>query len=176
MAKHHSKRVGPPRKRPRLKYFFINGKLHKKMYIDRYKNVLMAWNYADGRLAKYNYSDTLELHEKSFTTSQVCKMLNRGRTSIELAIVNGHIEMPQFTYSIDENRNKFGYRWSEKDIMSVLEYLASIHQGRPRRDGRVVPDTNLPTPRELRAIIHDEEILYVKKGDTFVPTFRAKEW
>lgn len=176
MARHNAKKDGPKVKRPRLKYFFINDKLHKKMYIDRYKDLLMAWNYADGKLVKYNYSDTLRLHEKSFSTLQVCEMLNRGRTAVELAIVRGHIDMPQFTYTIDENRNKLGYRWSEKEIMAALEYFGSVSQGRPRRDGRVVSASDLPTPRELRAMINDEEILYIKQGDQFVPTFRAKVW
>lgn len=173
MVDKQRKKNGQGAKRPRLKYFYVNGDLHRKIYINRGRDLLNAWNYAAGREVTYTYSDVLRRMDKAFTTKEVGMMVNRSRVTIENALVNGMIEKPQHAYTEDKNKVT-KYLWHEKDIMDLLDYLSSIHRGRPRKDG-VVTITDLPTPRELRAMIHDEAILYVKQGDTFVPSWRAKE-
>jgi hypothetical protein len=163
-------------KRPLLPlYFFLNDELHKKFHINRGQDLLTAWNYPASKKVKASYSTTIRRHKPAFSTTDVCKMVNRGRLTIELAMKNGMIERPQHTYGLDENRNLFQYFWREEDIMNLLEYLASVHRGRPRNDGEITTH-DLPTPRELRAMINDEHVLYVKQGDTYVPTWRAKEF
>jgi hypothetical protein len=162
-------------KRPRLTYFFVNDQLHKKLHINRAKDMLTAWNYPRGQRVKLNYTDTLRMHEKAFTTRQVAEMMNRQILAVELAITKGNIPAPQHSYGINEARNKFAYFWREKDIVGLHEYLSNVQRGRPRKDGLVTP-WHLPTPRELRAMIHDEAILYVKQGDQFVPTWKAKDF
>jgi hypothetical protein len=175
MVNEAGKSNGKARKRPRLKYFFLNGDLHRKIVINRGRDLLSAWNYPKGKKVSYSYSDTLRHHEPAFTTQQVAQMVNRHRVVVQNAVDRGMIEQPQFTYGLDQNRHKASYMWHEKDIMALHEYLAGIHYGRPRKDGEITPK-HLPTPRELRAMIHNEEILYVKQGDTFVPSWRAKEF
>jgi hypothetical protein len=175
MALATAKSNRPPRKRRRLNFFFVNDKLHKRLQVNRGKDMLTAWNYPDSKRVQLNYTDTLRHHEKAFTTVQVAEMLNRKRLSLELAILKGDIMMPQFSYALNEDRKKSGYYWREKDIMDAHEYYSNIHRGRPRNDGLITP-WNLPTPRELRAMIHDEEVLYIKQGDVFVPTWKAKDF
>lgn len=163
-------------KRPTLPtYFFLNGNVHRKLHVNRGKDLLTAWNYPEGRRVQYNFTDALYTYQKAFYTQEVAKMLNRDRLALELAILNGKIDMPQYTYGIDENRNKHAYMWREEDILKTLDYFASVGRGRPRKDG-LVTEWNLPSPRELRAMIHGEEVFYVKQGDDFVPTFRARNW
>lgn len=156
-------------------YFFLNDKLHKRFHINRGQDIITTWCYPDGKRVKYNYTDSLRRYKKAFTTKQVCVMLRRNRIVIQQAISRGDIPEPPYNYTLDENRRKIGYYWREQDIVAAHEYLSSIHLGRPRKDGLVTP-RNLPTPRELRALIHEEQILYVKQGDQFVPTFIAKEY
>lgn len=155
-------------------YFFLNGDLHKKLHINRGKDLITAWNYPGGKKVSYSYTDALRRHDKAFTTTEVCRMVNRSKLTLENAMKSGMIEYPQFTYGLDENRRKFQYMWAEEDIMDLLEYLSTVHRGRPRKDGIATPQ-KLPTPRELRAMIHGEAILYVKHGDAFIPTWKAKE-
>jgi hypothetical protein len=52
--------------------------------------------------------------------------------------------------------------------------LAELHVGRPRKDGEKA-NNSIPSPRELRALLDEEAILYVKQGDKYVPSFKAKE-
>lgn len=173
MANTKRKKNGQGAKRPPLKYFFLEGDLHIKLNINRGKDLLTAWNYPSGKKVTYHYTDALRRMEKAFTTKEVGELVNRSRVSIEMAVLGGHIHEPQYTYALNENRNKYKWMWREKDIMELHEYLSGIHWGRPRKDGLVTPKA-LPTPRELRAMIHDEAILYVKDGDTFIPSWRAK--
>lgn len=174
MADQTGKQNRQGKKRPRLNYFFLNDELHKKLLINRGKDLLVAWNYPGHKKVAYDYSTTLRRMERAFSTREVVEMVNRKHYTIELAIKHGMIEAPQHTYGLDENKNFYQYRWREKDIMGLLDYLSTVHQGRPRSDG-MVTSLGLPTPRELRAMIHGEAILYVKQGDTFVPSWRAKE-
>lgn len=166
---------GPGTKRASLNdYFYYNGDLHCRLFVNRGRDTVVAWNYPQGKRMVYNYTDMLKRQEPAFAMRKVCQMMNRSRVTIQNAIQDGMIEAPQFTYGLDENRNKGSYMWSEKNLMDLLDYLSSVHHGRPRKDGVAIPK-QLPTPRELRAMIHDEAVLYVKQGDTYVPTWRAKE-
>lgn len=163
-------------KRPNLKYFFLNDRLYKKLEVNRAKDLLTAWNYPDGKKVSLPYTDTLRLYEKAFTTTEVGKMINRTHESIKNAMVVGGIKVPQYVYALtDPDRRVIQYMWSERDILETLAYFSDVHRGRPRKDGGITAAANLPTPREVRAMIHEEgETLYIKSGDTFTPTWRAK--
>lgn len=102
-------------------------------------------------------------------------MLNRKRGTIEGAILNGDINAPQHTYGLNEFKKKFKYMWSEKNILETHAYLSTVHKGRPRRDGLVTP-MKLPNVRELRALIRQREILYIKDGDSFKPVWEAEDF
>jgi hypothetical protein len=170
------KKNGQATKRPKLTYFFLNGELHRKLGVNRGKDQLKAWNYTRRELSTYPYTDALRRYEKAFTTTEVCKMVNRGKQTVELAILRGMIERPQSTYALEGKGQMFQYMWSEKDILELLDYLSTVHRGRPRADGDIRPQ-HLPTPREIRAMIHEEGVtLYIKQGDTFIPSWKAKEW
>ena len=176
MAQPKGKGNGRRTKRPALPtYFFLNEQLHRRLRVSRGTDKLVAWNYPECKKVITAYSAALLRHEKAFSTTQVCEMVNRGRLTIEHAMRDGMIERPQHTYGLDENKNFYQYMWREKDIMDLLAFLGTVHRGRPRKDGEITVN-DIPTPRELRAMIRDEAVLHVKEGDTFVPTWRAKEF
>lgn len=165
------------RRKPRkpLNYFFLNGKLHRRLHINRGADIITAWCYPDHRRVAYTYSDTLRRMGKAFSTIEAANMLKRSRLTLERAILNGDIEEPQFTYGLNEHKRKFKYMWSEDNIMEMHAHLLTVHRGRPRKDGMITPG-NLPTARELRALIRHNEIMYVKVGDKFVPTWDAEQF
>lgn len=175
MADNNGSKNGPSKKRSRLRYFYLNGQLHKKLTINRGKDLIVTWNYPEVKRVSYTYSDVLRRYKRAFTTKEVCSLVNRSRQTVDTVMRSGMIEFPQHTYGLDEHRRIYQYLWSEEDIMGLLEYLATVHRGRPRHDGEITPQA-LPTPRELRAMINDESILYIKQGDQFIPSWRAKEF
>lgn len=175
MAGGTGKKNGTRTKRPRLKYFFVNGKLHKKLLINRGADTIVAWNYPDAKRVTYTYSDVLRRMQTAFTTTQVGAMMHRHPRHIKRYVRDGSIDTPQYTYRIDDpTREIFQYMWREENILDLHAYMTTLHRGAPRKDG-LTANTDLPNVRELRAIIHDEAVLYVKQGDQFVPTWRARD-
>jgi hypothetical protein len=163
-------------KRPALRYFFINDQIHKKLHINRGKDLISAWNFPEHKRSVYNYSWVLRNMKTAYPTSKVAKLLNRSVRSIQLYMAAGVINPPQHTYDYTTtNPQKIAnYMWREEDIMELHEYLAELHVGRPRKDGEKA-NNSIPSPRELRALLDEEAILYVKQGDKYVPSFKAKE-
>lgn len=160
-------------KKQPLRYFFLNGDLHRKIHISRSADSIRAWNYPKARLITYVYSDVRKMGERAFTTREVGEMIGISRRTIERAILGGNIREPQYTYGLTDKRQKHGYMWNEKSIMELHAYLLTIHIGRPRNDGLITP-MKMPSARELRAMIRQDTILYVKKGDQFIPTWKAE--
>jgi hypothetical protein len=161
-------------KRPRLKYFFLNDQIHLSLHINRGKDTISAWNYPEHARKVYSYSWVLRTMKPAYPTSKVAELLNRSVRSIQLYMEAGAIRTPQHTYALHEPQKIAKYMWREEDIMELHEYLAGIHVGRPRNDGETT-NNSIPTPRELRALLNEEAILYVKQGDKYVPSWKAKE-
>lgn len=161
------------KKKNRFNYFFLNDLLHRRLHINRGADEITTWCYPLKKRVVYTYSDVKRHHEKAWTTVEVAEMLNRKRLTLERMIHRGNIEMPQYTYGLDENMKKFQYMWNEEAIMEAHAYLSTVHKGRPRNDGRITPQ-KLPTLRELRSMIRQEEVLYVRGEDgEFRPTWKA---
>lgn len=165
-----------PRRKPAIRYFFYQGDLHKKLHINRGLDIITAWNYRQAKACKYSYTDVKRNGGKAFTTKQVKQMVGRGINLINKSVEQGMIPPPQWTYTLTPERKKIGRMWSEEDIMNLHEYLTTVHVGRPRHDGEVNTG-RLPSARELRAIIRQGTILYVKDADgNFVPTWDAEKF
>lgn len=163
-------------RRKGITYFYLNGLLHKKLRINRANDEIITWCYPLAKRVTYTYSQVIKNKEPAFTTSQVCDMIGRKRNVLEVALARGEIQMPQYTYAIDNpDRRKYRHMWSESDIMSLHDVLSTRHRGRPRNDGLIIPQA-MPSKRELRAMIRQQEIFYVKDGDEFKPIWRAQDF
>lgn len=161
----------------KMKYFYLNGHLHLTLFIDRPGDKINTWCYPLAKRIAYTYSQTKKFRKPAFTTRQVCAMMNRGRVTVEMAIVDGKVTPPQHTYTLDERKRIHKYMWSEESVLELHEYLSSLHRGRPRKDGEIRPASDLPTARELRAIMRQEQIFYVKNKDgSFVPVWKAQDF
>lgn len=168
------------RKSGKLTYFYLDleGRpmLHKSLHINHGADQIITWCYPLSKRVAYTYSDTKKYREPAFSTKEAAKMLNRGHMVLERAILNGDIEPPQFTYGLNEHKRKFQYMWHERNILEAHAFLSTVHFGRPRKDGRVTPK-RLPNVRELRAMIRQEEILYVRgKDGEFKPVWKAQDF
>lgn len=164
------------RKKPKLTYFYVDGKLYRTLRIIRPQDIMYAWSYLDEKRVAFIYSDVRRRAGKAFTTADVCKMFGKHRVTVERYILRGVIDPPQMAYSLDGNKKPTKYLWSDKDIMALHEYLINVHIGRPRQDGLVIPG-DYPTKAELRALISSDTVLYVKNEDgEFIPTWKEPEW
>lgn len=167
---------GAPANKQRLNLFFLNDKLHKKLRITRAEDKIETWCYPDSRRVAYTYSDVKKNMKPAYSTKQVAEMLGKSIQTIKNILKAGAVEEPAVMYTLSANRHKFAYRWNEEMIMNLHSYMLSVHRGRPRKDGRITPQ-KLPTARELRAMIRQEQVLYVKMADgSFRPTWQAEDF
>ena len=156
----------------RLRYFYVNDELHKKIHINIATDLLTAWNYPQKKRVGLSYREVRRNAEAAYTTTQAAAALNRTRITLERAIIAGKIEAPPMTYSLTTGK-PFKYMWREKDVMEAHAFLSTVHKGRPRKDGMVTP-VDLPPAREVRARLRQETVLYVKNSEgKFVPTWQA---
>lgn len=173
-SKPHKK---PKRKSPSLRFFYLNGDLHKVLSVSKPQDFAICWNFVQHKRVGYVWSDVRRSHKRAFSMMEVSKMINRTREAIERDILRGNIKPPQRTYSLDGNKRPMRYKFSEKDIYDLHDYMLSQHHGRPRKDGGITPLQSIPSRAQLRAMMEHNIITYVKTEDgEFVPVWKEQDW
>lgn len=159
-------------------YLVVDGEpqLHRKIIINLGKDTLRAWNYPLRKRVVYTYSQVRLKREPAFTNGQVAKLLMRKYRTIRALLDSGKINKPQRAYSLDGEFTPYMYLWHESNILEAHEALSNTHRGRPRKDGLIAPQA-LPSLRELKALIRNEQVMYIKDEDgEFVPVFRTGDY
>jgi hypothetical protein len=156
------------RKRTRKKfvYFFLNGSIHKVLRSSRSKDELVAWSYPDKKRVLYSYSQVEKYMENAYTLTQVAKILNKHRVTVQDYILDGKIKSPQKVYPISnpDHQNWSKYMFSESDILDLHQYILDVGHS-----------SDLPSKTELLAILKNNLILYTKTEDgKFVPVWKAE--
>jgi len=168
------KRPAKGRKSPR--YFFLNGLLHKVLFISRPQDLVWCWSYSEAKRVQYAWSYVKKHYKRAYSTREVAAMVNRDPRTISNYWAKRDIRVPQHTYGLTSTRRTHAYKWDEKDIMELHEYLLTVNIGRPRADGlpRIKP---MPTKAELLALIRHDMISYFKDADgEFKPMWKEPEW
>jgi hypothetical protein len=157
-------------------YFYLNGKLHRTISVNRSENLLVAWDYEAGKRVAYVLTDAYQRRQRAYTAVQVGRLLNRHYDTIVRHLMDGNIQYPQHAYSLSGKRKITRYLFSEDDIRKIHEFFKTVHQGRPRKDGQINTGDLISTP-ELEALLRNETVLYTKTdGGEFVPVFKQPEW
>jgi transposase len=149
-----------------IKYFFLNGKIHKIISSSRAKDQLIAWSYIDKKRMLYPYSEVKKNMGNAYSIAQVASMLNKHRVTVQDYILEGKIKSPQKIYpigNISEDR-WYKYMFSEKDILDLHEYI--LESGHSK---------NVPSKAELLALLKHSFILYTKTDSGFVPVWKADQ-
>lgn len=160
-------------KSPQRRLCFINDELHRTLHIDRTNNIVRTYNFVQDKQVAYLYTDYKKWRTPAYSISIVGKILKRHPDSVRTAINTGGVKKPymrdQFVHGV--------YYFCETDIYNLRDYFANLHIGRPRKDGNITPRFDVPTKRELDAILGKTEMLYVKnKNGEFVPVWRAEDF
>jgi hypothetical protein len=159
------------------KYFYIDGKLYKRLAVNVSSDVMTAWSYDDDRIVQMTFSHAKRNMKNAYNTSEVAKLLNRSINSIIIAVNKGAIKPPKM---ININKlNSVGkpwgtYKWSPDEILEFHEYLLNTGAGRPKKNGDLYPATRIPTRGELIALLRNQPVFYMKtaEGD-MVPVWSA---
>jgi hypothetical protein len=157
-------------------YFYLNNDLHKVLRKSRPEDLLIAWNYSEGKRVAYSLQDVMKRKQHAYLVSQVSKLINRHEDTIKRHLYAGNIKFPQQSYSLNGNKTPGKYFWSEDDIRELHNFFKTVHRGRPRVDGKITPG-DMPSKAELEAMINQETVLYAKNEDgTFYPVWKQPEW
>ena len=155
------------RRRPskEIRYFFLNGKVHKTLSSSRAKDTLVAWRYEDSKRVMYPYLEAKKNMETAYSIKEVGEMLNKHRVTIQDYILEGKILTPQKIYPIGKSPEDgwYKYLFSEKDILDLHAYI--LESGHSK---------NLPSKAELLALLKHNFILYTKTDSGFVPVWKAE--
>jgi len=160
----------------RLRYFYLNGLLHKVLRRSRAENLLVAWNYLEEKRVAYNLTDVNKNKQHAYPISEVVKLIGKHEDTIKWHLYRGNLKFPQQSYSLNGNKTPGKYYWSEDDVRHMHDFFKTVHRGRPRKDGMITPG-DMPSRAELEAMINQENILYIKNNDgEFVPVWKQPEW
>lgn len=157
----------------RAKRFFLSNHLHRVIHQNRAQNTLTAYDFIDHKIKVYPLSEVEANKEGAFSLREVTKILSRNRFSLIRYFGRLGWE-PQQEYSLDTGLMG-AYFLSETQVMDLRDFVATIHIGRPRNDGRTT-NSKVPTREEVRTMIQSGRVLYVKENDQFVPIWKAKDW
>lgn len=166
------------RKKPveRLLHFYLNGELHRTLKRSRAEDLIVAWNYRQGKRVAYSLQDVLKRRQHAYLVSQVAKIIGRHEDTIKRHLYAGDIKFPEQAYSLNGKHTPGRYYWSEDDIRELHNFFKTVHRGRPRRDGTITIG-DMPSKAELEALINNEVVLYAKNEDgTFYPVWKQPDW
>lgn len=159
-----------------LRYFYLNGKLHKLLRRSRAEDLIVAWDYELGKRVAYSLTDVNKNKQHAYSMKEVVKIIGKHEDTIKMHMTRGDLKFPKRIYSLNGNKTPGKYMWSEDDIREMHDFFKTVHRGRPRIDGTITPG-NMPSRAEIEAIMKQENILYVKNSDgEFVPVWKQPEW
>jgi hypothetical protein len=153
-------------KSKKIRYFFLNDKIHKVLSASRSKDELIAWCYPDHKRVLYAYSQVRKNMEEAYSVVQVGKLLGRHRVTIQDYILDEKIATPAKIYPIGdfENKNWSKYMFKEKDILDLHQHILDSGHS-----------LELPSRTELLGLLKHNLILYTKTEDgKFVPVWKAE--
>jgi hypothetical protein len=165
---YHRKKYKP------LRYFYLDGKLHKVIHVNRPKNIVTTFCYPEGDYRQYLWTYIKKNHQKAYGVVDVCNMVGRERRHFQKLMIKGEIKKPQKAYSL-KNPDRFTYYFNEEDVMEIQDYFANVHWGRKRKDGLITPGP-VPNRSELRAMMNGGILHYMRAPDgSFKPIWRELE-
>ena len=88
----------------RLRYFYLNGKLHKVLRRSRAEDLLIAWDYELGKRVAYSLADVNKNKQYAYPISEVVKILGKHEDKIKWHMYKGDIKFPQQCYSLNGNK------------------------------------------------------------------------
>lgn len=163
--------------KPSQTIFFLNKDLVRLVHHNRPNDICEIYNFNQDKMQTLLYSDFKKHRKRAFSTKNTTKIFKRSRMQFERWIKDGLIRPPSgATAGGIRVFQKLSY-YSEDDLFTIRETAATIHKGRPRKDGRITPSRDIPTEKELRSLIGDAIMLYTRTEDgRFIPTWAEETW
>lgn len=156
------------------RFYFLNGRLYKIIKVDRSANVCYLYSVEEEEVKKFINSDFKKFRKNAYKINRVSKILGRHPDRIRRAIWEEKVSKPLLVRKTETDSGN--YWFTEDNIRELRDFFASVHRGRPRKDGITI-SKNVPTKEELEALLGNKEMLYVRgKDGKFVPVWRSEDF
>lgn len=151
--------------------WFLNGDLVRKYHVSKSNGIMSVYNITKDRIESCLISDFKKNSEKAYTVKETAELVSRHRKYLPRLMQSGIIPYP--VGATKDGKTGFQIRsyYSASKVHEIRDTLASMHTGRPRKDGLITNDST-PTKQELTRRMGDGILTYIKtaEGD-FVPTW-----
>jgi hypothetical protein len=124
---------------PCKKIFFINKELVKVFHINKSSNIVNFFNVTQGKEQSMLYSDFKKHRKRAYSIANTARILNRSRVQFQRIIAKGLIPEPIGDSIGGERGFQINAYYSEDHIFEIRDIMATIHGGRPRKDGKITP-------------------------------------
>lgn len=153
-------------------YFFLNGKLHKRLKIVKTQDVVVAFCFIDEQTMHYRYSMTLKDFQKAYTLREAAALVKRPAKEIHGFMKRKLVDRPSgFSYRMN-TKVPMNLYWSQDEIFELRDRLYELL---PKgKDGYPLGNYRLASKAELREAINGDISYYVRTPDgEFKKVWRA---
>lgn len=147
------------------RWFFLDGRLHRALTVNRAANYVKAYDYIDHRVKMYKWDETLHAKEKAYSVVEASAFVNRKPRTLRFYI-NEEIMVPSGYAQRGERKPM--YFFSKQDVLQLREAIDEYSRRKPY--GR----TPLPTREQVRSMLAVGSVLYIKDGEDFIPVWEAR--
>lgn len=157
--------------------FFLNNDLVRLVHSNKASNICILYNFSQDKTQNMLYTDFKKHRKRAYSIANTLRIFKRSRIQLDRWIKKGIVRPPTGTLKNGERKfTKLSY-YSEDDLFTIRQQLATIHKGRPRKDGYITASKDIPTEKELRSLIGDAIMLYTKTEDgRFIPVWQEETW
>jgi hypothetical protein len=165
-----------PNNRKRMKFFYLNGHLHRILKRNRAADLVQCIDYIDEKVKTYVYSEVLKRGRRAYTIREVCDLVGLHRDSLTKYMRDGSITKPQREKVIDKYSHALGregrYFFSEEQVIEIHLFFATRPQGRPSKNGFKENNVRMPLDQFIQKL-HTGRTLYIRNDDgQFIPIWQ----
>lgn len=149
--------------------FFLNGCLVRKHHVNRSNGILAVYNINKDRIETCLISDFKKNSEKVYSVKDTATLVSKHQKHLYRLVTNQLIP-PPIAASIGAKRSwRTRAYYPESVVREIRDILASVHIGRPRKDG-LISNNTVPTVQELTRRLGDGILTYTRTADgEFIP-------
>lgn len=128
-------------------YFFLEGRLYKKVRTVKSENILVAWGFEEEKRMWFNYQQTIKNYQTAYLLKEVAALVERNVQWIKSMIDKGWFSRGSgMAYTIATRRPYKNY-WSEDDVFILRQEIFAL--AKKNKYGEPYSNFNLISEAEL---------------------------
>ena len=153
------------------KVWFLNGDLVRTHHLNQSSGIVSVYNINKDRIESCLLADFKRNRERAFTVNETSQLVNRHRKYMPQLMQSGMIPLPTGSSLNKERGWQIRSYYSESQVHEIRDILATIHVGRPRKDG-LIQNNITPSRQELTRRMGDGILTYTRTADgQFIPVW-----